>query len=78
LFTGTQLCLNSPVDPVLLQLVQQEVKSLQDYVKNMSVESGEERAKVLQELQKITITLEEMKQRVQRLEDKVDDFQGIV
>ena len=66
--------MNSPVDPALLQLVQQEVKSLQDDVKNMSVEFKEEKAKVQLELQKITITLEEMQQRVQRLED----FQGMV
>jgi len=66
---GTQLCMNSPVDPALLQLVQQEVKSLQDDVKNMSVKFKEEKAKVQQELQRITLTLEELKQRVQRLED---------
>jgi len=70
--------MNSPVDPALLELVQQEVISLQDGVKNMSVEFEEERAKVQQELQKIMMTLEEMQQRVQRLEDKVDDSQGMV
>ena len=30
--------MNSPVDPVLLQVVQQELKSLQDVVDNMCVE----------------------------------------
>jgi len=68
--------MNSPVDPALLQLVQQEVKSLQDDVKNMSVEYQEEKAKIQHELEQHETILEEVKQRVQRLEDKMDDFQG--
>ena len=68
--------MNSPVDPALLQLVQQEVKSLQDDVNNMSVEFGEEKIRVQHELEQYERILEEVKQRVRRLEDKVDDFQG--
>jgi len=60
----------------LLQLVQQEVRSLQDDVKNMSVEFGEKNFRVQHELEQHQTTLEEVKQRVQRLEDGVDDFQG--
>ncbi|KAJ7339502.1 hypothetical protein OS493_005900 [Desmophyllum pertusum] len=65
---GTHLCVNSPVDPPLLQLVQQELKTLQDAVENMSVEFEEEKTKVQHELQNVATTLEEMQQRVQRLE----------
>ena len=68
MIAGTQLCMNSPVDPALLQLVQQEVKSLQDDMDNMSVEFEEVKGKVQQELQFVAAILEEMKLRVQRLE----------
>lgn len=60
--------MNSPIDPALLQLVQQELKSLQNALKNMSVEFEEEKRKVHYELQNVATTLEEMTQRVQRLE----------
>ena len=60
--------MNSPVDPDLLQLVQQEVKSLQDAVQNMSEEVNDEKTKVHDELKKCWIALEDMKQRVERLE----------
>ena len=65
--------MNSPVDPALLQLVQQEVKLLQDNLKNLSVEFDQEKVRVQQELQNAAIILEEMKQTVERL----DNFQGI-
>ena len=91
-FAGTHLCLNSPVDPALLQLVQQEVKSLEDVVNNMSVEFEEEKTSVQRELQNVAIILEEMKHRVQRLEtgqqnlecrteqveSRIGDFEGII
>ena len=64
--------MNSPVDPALLQLVQQEVKFLQDNVNNLSVEFEQERVRVQRELQNADITLEEMKQTVERLKN----FQG--
>ena len=69
---GTLLCMNSPVDPALLQLVQQEVKFLQDSVNNLSVEFDQEKVRVQQELQNAAIILEEMKQMVERLKT----FQG--
>ncbi|XP_078381783.1 uncharacterized protein LOC144664463 isoform X6 [Oculina patagonica] len=89
---GTHLCMNSPVEPALLQLVQQELKSLQDSVNNMSVEGGEEKRKVQHELQNVATTLEEMERRMQRVEDgqqslehrteilegRIDDFEGDV
>ena len=65
--------MNSPVDPALLQLVQQEVKLLQDNLKNVSVEFDQEKIRVQQELQNAAIILEEMKQTVERL----NNFQGI-
>ncbi|KAJ7375836.1 hypothetical protein OS493_038519 [Desmophyllum pertusum] len=65
---GTHLCVNSPVDSVLLHLVQQELKTLQDAVDNMSVEFEEEKTKVQHELQNVARTLKEMEQKVQRLE----------
>ena len=84
-FAGTHLCMNSPVDPALLQLVQQEVKSLEDVVNNMSVEFEEEKTSVQRELQNVAIILEEMKHRVQRLESRTEqvesrigDFEGII
>ena len=58
--------MNSPVDPALLQLVQQEVKLLQDNLKNLSVEFDQEKVRVQQELQNAAIILEEMKQTVER------------
>ena len=64
--------MNSPVDPALLQLVQQEVKFLQDNVNNLSIEFAQEKVRVQQELQNAAIILEEMKQTVERL----NNFQG--
>ena len=72
MFAGTLLCMNSPVDPALLQLVQQEVSFLQDIVNNLSVEFDQERERIQQELQNVAIILEEMKQKMERLEN----FQG--
>ena len=79
--------MNSPVDPALLQLVQQELKSLHDVLDNMSVELVGEKTKVQHELGNISASLEEVKQRVQRLEtgqknlkltqSRFNDFQGI-
>ena len=62
---GTLLCMNSPMDPALLQLVQQKVKFLQDNVNNLSVEFDQEKVTVQQQLQ-------EMKQMVETLKT----FQG--
>ena len=73
LFTGTLLCMISPADPALVQLVQQDVNFLQDYVDNLSVEFVQEKEKVRQELENIAITLRDwMKQMVERL----NVFQG--
>ena len=60
--------MNSPIDPALLQLVQHELKSLQDDVKNMSIELEDEKRKVQDELNNVAATLEEVEQRVQILE----------
>ena len=64
--------MNSPVDPALLQLVQQDLKFLQDNVDNLSVEFDQEKVKVEQELKNAVIILQEMKQTVQRFQN----FQG--
>lgn len=53
--------MNSPVDPALLQLVQQDLKFLQDNVDNLSVEFDQEKVKVQQELKNAVIILQEMK-----------------
>ena len=64
--------MNSPVDPALLQLVQQELKTLQDAVENMSAESEEEKTKVQHELQNVAATLEEMKHRLEMVQQNVE------
>ena len=83
--------MNSPVDPALLKLVQQELKSLHDVLDNMSVEWVGEKTGVQNELGSISAALEEVKQRVQRLETgqknlecyaelaqgRINDFQGM-
>ena len=60
--------MNSPVDPVLTKLVQQELNSLQEEVKNMSAQCENERTKVQSELQNCNSVLEELQQRMERLE----------
>ena len=82
--------MNSPIDPVLLQLVQQGLQSLQNDVRNMSVEFEEEKRKVQHELKNVATALEVVEQRVQLLEtgqrtlehriglleDRMDHFEG--
>jgi len=68
--------MNSPIDPPLLQLVQQDLQWLQNALKNMSVEFEEEKRKVQHELQNIATTLEEMTQRVQTLEHRTGLVEG--
>ena len=82
--------MNSPIDPALLQLVQQGLRSLQDDVKNMSLELEDEKRKVQDELKNVATTLEDLEQRVQILEtgqqtlehrsglfeDRMDNFEG--
>lgn len=68
-FKGLLLCMNSPVDPNLLQLVQQEVLSVKDAVKNMS-EGEEEKNKILDELQRCWSALVE---RVEVMENNLAD-----
>ena len=46
--------MNSPVDPALLQLVQQELKSLHDVLDSMSVELVGEKTKFYNELGSIS------------------------
>ena len=60
--------MNSPVDPVLIKLVQQELISLQEEVNNMSAQCDNERTKVQSELQNFNSVLEELQQRMERLE----------
>ena len=68
--------MNSPIDPALLKLVQQELQLLQNATKNMSVELEEEKTKVQGELQNIATTLEEVTQRVQTLEHRTGLVEG--
>lgn len=69
-FKGPLLCMNSPVDQNLLQLVQQEVMSLKDAVKNMSV-GEQEKKKILGQLQRCWAALEE---RVKVIENNLTDI----
>ena len=70
--------MNSPVDQHLLQLVQQDVKLLENAVMHMSVQSDEEKTKVLDELQNCWTTLENMKSRVTLIENIVGGFENRV
>ena len=63
-FAGTQLCMNSPVDQTLLQLVH----SLENEVKNWSEELKEEKEKVQQQLQIFDLAFKEINPRLLRLE----------
>ena len=47
---GALLCMSSPIDPALLQLVQKEVKFLQDNVNNLSAIILEEIKQMVQRL----------------------------
>ena len=78
LFPGTLLCINSPVDPVLLQLIQQEVKSLEDDVDKLSLQFDKERDKVRQELQTVAVTLVHIEEKMHRLETGQQDLQCLV
>ncbi|XP_067016981.1 NLR family CARD domain-containing protein 3-like [Acropora muricata] len=60
--------MNSPVDQALLQLVHQNVHSLENEVKNWSEELKEEKERVQQQLQKFDGAFEEINQRLLRLE----------
>lgn len=66
-FLGTHLCMNSPVDPVSLQLVQQNLNSPQDEVKNMSAdcEEGETTVQAVFQFCASSV-LEDLQQRVVR------------
>lgn len=73
---GTHLCMNSPVDPTLLQVVQQELKSLQDRVDNMCLELNQKKTKIQHELRSIAVTLNYMEKRLQNLESRADQADG--
>ena len=65
LFAGKQLCMNSPVDKALLQLVHHNVYSLENKIKNWPEELKEEKHKVQQQLQTFR---SETEQRLAKLE----------
>lgn len=67
-FAGTQLCINSPVDQTLLQLVHQNVHSLANEVKNWSEGVKEEKEKVQQKLQIFDLAFKEINPRLRILE----------
>ena len=68
LFAGKLLCMNSPVDQALLQLVHQNVYSLENEVRNWCEELKEEKDKVGQQLQIFDFAFKGIKLRLQRLE----------
>ena len=73
---GTHFCSNSLVDPTLLPVIQQELKSLQDVVDNASVELFQQKTKIQHELRSITVTLNYMEKRLQNLESRADQTDG--
>ena len=60
--------MNSPVDQALLQLIHQNVHSLENEVKNWCDEHKDEREKVQRQLQKFARGFKEINQRLLRLE----------
>ncbi|XP_015755083.1 PREDICTED: uncharacterized protein LOC107334642 [Acropora digitifera] len=66
--TGKLLCMNSPVDQGLLQLVHQNVHSLENEVKNWCKELKEEKNKVGQQLQIFDLAFKGINQRLLTLE----------
>ena len=73
---GTHFCSNSLVDPALLQVVQKELKSLQDVVDNTCVELNQEKTNIRHELQSMTVTLNYMEERFQNLESRANQTDG--
>ena len=71
---GTALCQNSPVDPVLLQLVHQELNFLQDSVDKMCVENEEEKTKIVNALRTFKARLEELEKKMEKMESWAEDF----
>ena len=59
--------MNSPVDKTVLQLVHQNVHSLENEVKNWSEELKEEKERVEQQLQIFDLGFREINQRVLKL-----------
>ena len=78
---GSLLCMNAPVDPALLQLVQQHLNTLETDVDNLAFEVEDDRKKVKEALQNIKADLEELERRVSKLEQRVkrlqDDQSGL-
>ncbi|XP_067056263.1 NLR family CARD domain-containing protein 3-like isoform X2 [Acropora muricata] len=66
--TGKLLCMNSPVDQGLLQLVHQNVHSLENEVKNWCKELKKEKNKVGQQLQIFDLAFKGINQRLLTLE----------
>ena len=60
--------MNSPVDQALLQLIHQNIHSLENEVKNWCDEHKDEREKVQRQLQKVARGFKEINQRLLRLE----------
>ena len=67
--------MNAPVDPALLQLVQQHVNTLETDVSNLAFEVEDDRKKVKEALQNIKADLEELERRVSKLEQGVKRLQ---
>lgn len=68
--------MKSPVDQALLQLVHQNVHSLENEVKNWSEELKEQKKKVQQQLQMFDHAFEEVNQRLLRLETEQQRLKG--
>ena len=77
-FLGTRLCMNPPVDQHLLQLVQQDVKLLENAVQKMSEESEDRKREILDELQKCWFALEDTKNKLNRVEERVGTVEETV
>ena len=60
----------------MLQVIQQELKSLQDVVDNASVALFQQKTKIQHNLRSMTVTLNYMEKRLQNLESHADQTDG--
>ena len=70
--------MDSPVDQHLLQLVQQEVKLLENAWQKMFAKLGDREMEILDELHKCWVALEDTKNRLNRVEERVGTVEETV
>ena len=78
LHLGTLLCMNAPVDPVLLQLVQQHVNVLKIDLDKMAFELEDDRKVVKKALQDVKADLDQLGKRVSSIEQRFESLESDV